>query len=261
MFGVHSAMPMREAGRRCPDGVFVPVDGRRYQEESREVMAILRRFTPLVEPISIDEAFLDVTAARERCSATVRRSRAGSRTRSATRRRADGLGRRRDDEARRQDRERPAQARRAGRRAARRRRRRSSRRSRSRACGASARRRPRPCATTASRTIGDLAALPIDRRSCAGSASTARRSSTARTASTPTRSTTATRRSRWATSTPSTSTRPTARSSSGRCWRWPKASRVGSAHAGVRAGTVTVKIRDSASARSPASAPCPSRPT
>jgi len=61
-FGVHSAMSLREAGRRCPDGIFVPVDGRRYQAASRDVMAILRRFTPLVEPISIDEAFLDVTA-------------------------------------------------------------------------------------------------------------------------------------------------------------------------------------------------------
>src|SRR5512140_1768625 len=55
-FGVHSAMPLRTAGRLCPQGVFLPVDGRKYQHVSREVMAILRRFTPLVEPISIDEA-------------------------------------------------------------------------------------------------------------------------------------------------------------------------------------------------------------
>ena len=61
VFGVHSAMSLREAYRRCPNGVFLPVDGRRYQVASRDVMAILRRFTPLVEPISIDEAFLDVT--------------------------------------------------------------------------------------------------------------------------------------------------------------------------------------------------------
>lgn len=61
VFGVHSAMSLREAGRRCPDGVFLPVDGRRYQQASRDVMTILRRYTPLVEPISIDEAFLDVT--------------------------------------------------------------------------------------------------------------------------------------------------------------------------------------------------------
>src|SRR5947209_20304507 len=63
-FGVHSAMPLREAGRLCPDGVFLPVDGAKYQSVSREVMAILRRFSPLVEPISIDEAFVDVTASR-----------------------------------------------------------------------------------------------------------------------------------------------------------------------------------------------------
>jgi DNA polymerase-4 len=61
VFGVHSAMSLREAYRRCPDGVFLPVDGRRYQQASRDVMAILRRYTPQVEPISIDEAFLDVT--------------------------------------------------------------------------------------------------------------------------------------------------------------------------------------------------------
>src|SRR6476620_3705866 len=64
-FGVHSAMSLREALRRCPDGVFLPVNGRRYQEASRDVMAILRRFTPQVEPISIDEAFLDVTGSRQ----------------------------------------------------------------------------------------------------------------------------------------------------------------------------------------------------
>jgi DNA polymerase-4 len=63
-FGVHSAMSLREAGRRCPHGIFVPVDGAKYTAASREVMAVLRRFTPLVEPISIDEAFLDVTGSR-----------------------------------------------------------------------------------------------------------------------------------------------------------------------------------------------------
>ena len=65
-FGVHSAMPIVTARRLCPTCIFVPVDGAKYQRVSREVMAILRRFTPLVEPISIDEAFLDVTASRAR---------------------------------------------------------------------------------------------------------------------------------------------------------------------------------------------------
>jgi DNA polymerase-4 len=62
-FGVHSAMPSREAARRCPHAVFLPVNGRRYEEVSRQVFAIFERFTPLVEPLSIDEAFLDVTGA------------------------------------------------------------------------------------------------------------------------------------------------------------------------------------------------------
>ena len=60
-FGVHSAMPLRTAAALCPGAIFVPVDGRTYQRVSRQVMAILRRYTPLVEPVSIDEAFLDVT--------------------------------------------------------------------------------------------------------------------------------------------------------------------------------------------------------
>jgi DNA polymerase-4 len=59
-FGVRSAMPLRTAARLCPDGVFVPVDGRRYVEASRAVMAILGRYTPRIEQVSIDEAFLDV---------------------------------------------------------------------------------------------------------------------------------------------------------------------------------------------------------
>ena len=63
-FGVHSAMPSREAFRRCPHGVFVPPNGKRYEEESQKVLKILEGFTPLVEPLSIDEAFLDVTHAQ-----------------------------------------------------------------------------------------------------------------------------------------------------------------------------------------------------
>ena len=59
-YGVHSAMPLRTAATLCPKAVFVPVDGRKYAAVSRQVMEILRRFTPAVEPVSIDEAFLDV---------------------------------------------------------------------------------------------------------------------------------------------------------------------------------------------------------
>jgi nucleotidyltransferase/DNA polymerase involved in DNA repair len=59
-FGVHSAMPTRTARQLCPEGIFVPVDGAKYQRVSHEVMAVLRHFTPAVEQVSIDEAFLDV---------------------------------------------------------------------------------------------------------------------------------------------------------------------------------------------------------
>lgn len=62
-FGIHSAMPSREAGRRCPQAVFLPPRMARYQEISAQVFALFERFTPLVEPLSIDEAFLDVTGA------------------------------------------------------------------------------------------------------------------------------------------------------------------------------------------------------
>lgn len=63
-FGVHSAMPLRTAQRLCPHGVFLPGRFDRYHELSRRVMAILASYTPLLETISLDEAFLDVTASR-----------------------------------------------------------------------------------------------------------------------------------------------------------------------------------------------------
>ncbi|MFV2062373.1 MAG: DNA polymerase IV [Chloroflexota bacterium] len=59
-FGIHSAMPLRTAAALGRGVIFVPVDGRKYASVSRQVMEILRRFTPVVEQISIDEAFLDV---------------------------------------------------------------------------------------------------------------------------------------------------------------------------------------------------------
>ncbi|MBW2491888.1 MAG: DNA polymerase IV [Deltaproteobacteria bacterium] len=60
-FGVHSAQPIAKAKRLCPHGIFLPVRMSRYQEISKQVFEIFHRFTPLVEPVSIDEAFLDVT--------------------------------------------------------------------------------------------------------------------------------------------------------------------------------------------------------
>jgi DNA polymerase-4 len=61
-FGIHSAQPIAKAKRLCPDGIFLPVRMSRYQEVSKQIFEIFHRFTPLVEPVSIDEAFLDVTA-------------------------------------------------------------------------------------------------------------------------------------------------------------------------------------------------------
>ncbi|MEJ2482809.1 MAG: DNA polymerase IV [Gemmatimonadota bacterium] len=60
-FGVHSAQPMVTARRLCPKGVFLPVRMERYREMSAQVFHTFHHFTPLVEPLSIDEAFLDVT--------------------------------------------------------------------------------------------------------------------------------------------------------------------------------------------------------
>lgn len=60
-FGVHSAQPMATAMRLCPQAIVLPVRMSRYKEVSEQVFEIFYHFTPLVEPLSIDEAFLDVT--------------------------------------------------------------------------------------------------------------------------------------------------------------------------------------------------------
>lgn len=59
--GLHSAMPISEAFRKCPDGIYLPVRMRRYSEVSRNIMEILRDFTPDFRQVSIDEAMLDMT--------------------------------------------------------------------------------------------------------------------------------------------------------------------------------------------------------
>ena len=59
-FGVHSAMPMSKAIRICPNAIVLPVRMKRYVELSQQIHAIFEKFTPQIEPISLDEAFLDV---------------------------------------------------------------------------------------------------------------------------------------------------------------------------------------------------------
>ena len=60
-FGVHSAMPIDQAYRLCPQGIYLPSNMRRYREKSQEVMAIFGEFSPDVQQMSIDEAFIDLT--------------------------------------------------------------------------------------------------------------------------------------------------------------------------------------------------------
>ena len=63
-FGVHSAMPIAQARRLAPHAVFLPVNHTRYTEVSGHIMQIFRDISPLVEPLSVDEAFIDVTGAK-----------------------------------------------------------------------------------------------------------------------------------------------------------------------------------------------------
>lgn len=65
-FGIHSAMPTARALRLCPQLILLPPDFDRYRAASRRILAIYRDYTPLVEPLSLDEAYLDVTGV-DRC--------------------------------------------------------------------------------------------------------------------------------------------------------------------------------------------------
>ena len=62
-FGVGSAMPMVQARRRCPQAIVVKPNFRRYKEVSDRIMEVFRDMSPLVEPLSLDEAFIDMTGA------------------------------------------------------------------------------------------------------------------------------------------------------------------------------------------------------
>jgi DNA polymerase-4 len=65
VFGVRSAMPTSQAKRLCPQGIFLPVRMHRYQEVSGQILALLNDFTPLIEPLSLDECYLDVTGSEK----------------------------------------------------------------------------------------------------------------------------------------------------------------------------------------------------
>ena len=71
-YGIHSAMPSRTAGKLCPHAVFLPVRMERYLDVSEQIMRILESFTPMIEQVSVDEAFLDVSGAMRKWKDPVR---------------------------------------------------------------------------------------------------------------------------------------------------------------------------------------------
>ena len=70
MYGVRSAMPMFKALKACPDAVVIKPDMRKYQDAGRQIRELLKQLTPLVQPLSIDEAFLDLSGAEARHGAS-----------------------------------------------------------------------------------------------------------------------------------------------------------------------------------------------
>ncbi|UCD59284.1 MAG: DNA polymerase IV [Candidatus Hydrogenedentota bacterium] len=74
-YGVRSAMPLRSARRLCPEGTYLPVDMEKYHAVSERLRSILSSYTPNLEPISLDEAFLDVTASTKLCGSAERMGR------------------------------------------------------------------------------------------------------------------------------------------------------------------------------------------
>ncbi len=111
-FGVRSAMPAGRAERLCPQAVFVPPDFVRYKAVSKQVREIFLRQTDLVEPLSLDEAYLDVTAPEDR-PAQRDGDRRGDPRADPRRDRADRVGRHRAEQVPGQDRLRLEQARRS----------------------------------------------------------------------------------------------------------------------------------------------------
>lgn len=74
-FGVHSAMPVSEAFQRCPQGIFVRPSMDHYSRDSEKIMEILQEFSPEIEQISVDEAFLDITGTERLWGAPVQTAR------------------------------------------------------------------------------------------------------------------------------------------------------------------------------------------
>ena len=107
-FGVHSALPMTVARRRCPQAVVLPRDMERYHEASKKVMAVMHRYSDLVEVVGLDEAYVDLSD-----SPGAEDPGPADQARRSRRDRADLLDRARAEPADRQDRLRPRQARRA----------------------------------------------------------------------------------------------------------------------------------------------------
>lgn len=64
-FGIHSAMPLRTAYKRCPEAVFLPVDHEEYSKVSERIKDILREFSPMIEDVGIDESFLDISSIKK----------------------------------------------------------------------------------------------------------------------------------------------------------------------------------------------------
>ena len=75
-YGVRSAMPMRQAQKLCPDAIYISTSGGKYSYMSVQVLGIMRRYSPAVEPVSIDEAFADLTGIHERHGGMEKLSRA-----------------------------------------------------------------------------------------------------------------------------------------------------------------------------------------
>lgn len=71
-FGIRSAMSAKEAYQRCPQGIFISGNYEKYRETGRQLRAIFHRYTDLVEPISIDEAYLDVTVNKKSITSAVK---------------------------------------------------------------------------------------------------------------------------------------------------------------------------------------------